>query len=1040
MNYWKSGVLACVLGSLVACGGSGGSGGGNPDNGNGSGPVTPAPGNGGNTPAAPDTPDVPDTPDNSGPDTAKVIDGYLENAVVCLDQNNNYRCDSGEPHERTDAQGNYLLEKFNGQLVLAEIRGGETKDNGVVVETGYILRGMAKKGENITPFSTLMIALKEAGENADTLEANLRQKLSLPADTDLTMDYVAENNQAMQKLAVMTVSMIQEINKQALRLDDVNPQDDQGVIEFISWHQLSLATLETGANILIGNPQMTTAEVVNNWQQQDSDVVLSAARVNQVKKDGELNNDDADGDGIANAIDNCPAVANQNQLDTDSDGQGDVCDTDDDNDGDLDTADNCPLIANSDQLDTDSDRTGDACDTDDDNDGKLDTADNCPVHANPDQSDKDNDNIGDACDTDVALKNGYQRLGADGSVVNALADAGSEWRCVRQQLEADDFTRTYTWMLPVSRDRDLDYSGAHARKASHNTDELCGIGLNAAAANNNSLDAADKDGWVIPNQTQLEQLKTEDFDVSDDAVGKTLDREVFATHAASLADNVRYWAEDSRQTVTSVDVLRFGNSDSSNLAEEKTSVDPSDTNNRANAMLFHTQLTYQRQNETCGSGYVRYNNRCYRKIDDAKNWADAAAVCTADDEKLVNTLTAKDSLRLGVALQLADGSSYWTREESGVNAYVLYKNREASQVASLGSNMGFEQDKSGWVGLGTPTEIRAGEGRNGSKGLFLGGQTADQQLISLKANTQYQLTAWAKGAGEVRIGFKDYGVAGETFTDAPTVANEWRKVSVLFTSNADRDVNVFVHNRTPNILFDDVHLSVVSSDAASGAGNWQRNTTPLAKTATHPFICMKLAPGYVLPTPAAPTAPVVSDETNTFGWTNVPGYDDLSAYEYSEDGGSSWKSVTANPQLMEAYDIAIGDVQVRIKEVDEVNNVGLILQSDAAFTRAIGPSCEGGNKAADFNGKCYLRVDIPSPTIWKNIRYSCPTGFQLADTVSDVAGLANALELTAVDRYPKYWMGPSRAYYLYNWNGPWQLVSDSGYTDASIEGFICESL
>ena len=70
---------------------------------------------------------------------------------------------------------------------------------------------------------------------------------------------------------------------------------------------------------------------------------------------------DLDQDGIHNLLDNCPLTANIDQLDTDGDGEGDVCDTDDDGDGVLDTDDNCPLTANADQLDTDGDGTGDVC-------------------------------------------------------------------------------------------------------------------------------------------------------------------------------------------------------------------------------------------------------------------------------------------------------------------------------------------------------------------------------------------------------------------------------------------------------------------------------------------------------------------------------------------------------------------------------------------------------------------------------------------------------------------------------------------------------
>lgn len=107
---------------------------------------------------------------------------------------------------------------------------------------------------------------------------------------------------------------------------------------------------------------------------------------------------DVDGDGVANGSDNCPTTSNANQADNDNDGVGDVCDADDDNDTVADVSDNCPLTANTSQLNTDGDAFGDACDPDDDNDGVADGPDNCDLAFNPSQSDFDGDGIGDACD------------------------------------------------------------------------------------------------------------------------------------------------------------------------------------------------------------------------------------------------------------------------------------------------------------------------------------------------------------------------------------------------------------------------------------------------------------------------------------------------------------------------------------------------------------------------------------------------------------------------------------------------------------------
>lgn len=76
-----------------------------------------------------------------------------------------------------------------------------------------------------------------------------------------------------------------------------------------------------------------------------------------------------------------------------------------------DATDNCPAVANPDQKDSNGNGIGDACDTagpaDRDGDGVADATDNCPDVANPDQADADHDGMGDACDADSGRSTGH---------------------------------------------------------------------------------------------------------------------------------------------------------------------------------------------------------------------------------------------------------------------------------------------------------------------------------------------------------------------------------------------------------------------------------------------------------------------------------------------------------------------------------------------------------------------------------------------------------------------------------------------------------
>ena len=88
--YFRLGLVTAAVAALTACGGGGG---GSPDK----------------------------APVATTPISTTVMDGLIQNALVCVDSNNNGQCEASEAQGRTDARGRVTLNMATADLASAHL-------------------------------------------------------------------------------------------------------------------------------------------------------------------------------------------------------------------------------------------------------------------------------------------------------------------------------------------------------------------------------------------------------------------------------------------------------------------------------------------------------------------------------------------------------------------------------------------------------------------------------------------------------------------------------------------------------------------------------------------------------------------------------------------------------------------------------------------------------------------------------------------------------------------------------------------------------
>jgi len=141
--------------------------------------------------------------------TGTVADGYLVDAWVFLDRNQNRVYDNGEPMAQSTAGGAYTLEVNPGEgelyPVVVQVFAGQTvdEDTGIAVANSYLLETMPGHWGFISPLTTLvkLECDKNPSFSVQQAEIAVRSRLGIVDSVSLFTDYVAPGTVGADLLA-----------------------------------------------------------------------------------------------------------------------------------------------------------------------------------------------------------------------------------------------------------------------------------------------------------------------------------------------------------------------------------------------------------------------------------------------------------------------------------------------------------------------------------------------------------------------------------------------------------------------------------------------------------------------------------------------------------------------------------------------------------------------------------------------------------------------------------------------------------------------